>query len=134
MRSRMLGVVERVGVDRLGQVDHGVEVGPHADGEAGGADPLGAERAHGDEPALALAAEPVVDRHAGVVEEDLAEHLLAGDVADRADVDARRLEVDDERGDAVVLATLGDGGRVGAHEEQAPLGDVRARRSRSSAR
>ena len=60
------------------------------DGEAGGADPLVAERAHGHLPALALVAEPVGGRHPGVGEEHLVEHLLAGDVADRAALDARQ--------------------------------------------
>ncbi|MEZ5136577.1 MAG: hypothetical protein R2699_16395 [Acidimicrobiales bacterium] len=65
--------------------------------------------------------------YAGAVEEDLAEHLFAGDVADGSHVDAVRFHVDDERRDAVVLAALGDGGRVGADEEQAPPGQVRRR-------
>ena len=83
-------VPQGVGVDRTGQVDHGVEVGAHADGQARGADPLGAQGAHRHEPALALAAEPVGDRDPGVVEHHRAEHLLAGDVADGGDGDARR--------------------------------------------
>ncbi len=48
--------------------------------QAGGADPLVAERAHRHLPAGALVAEPVGDRHPGVGEEHLAEHALAGDV------------------------------------------------------
>ena len=93
----------------------------------GDADPLVAEGAHGHHPALALAAQPVVDRDVDVGEVDLVEHLVAGHVADGAALDARGLEVDDEGGDALVLGPALDGGRVGAEQEQAPLGQVRGR-------
>ncbi len=127
MRSPDAGVVERVGVHRPRQGDHRLEVGLHRDREAGGADAFVAERPHGHLPALALVAESVRDGHAGVGEEHLVEHLLAGDVADRTALDAVGIEVDDQRGDAFVLRAPVDRGRVGAHEEQAPLRDVRGR-------
>ena len=86
----------------------------HRDRLARAADALLAERAHRDEPAVALVAEPVADRDLHVGEEHLAEQRVAGDLADRADVDAGQLHVDDERGDALVLAAARDRGRVGA--------------------
>src|SRR6478672_1062645 len=60
-----------------------------------------------------------------VCEEHLAEQRVAGDLADRPDVDAGQFHVDDERGDALVLAAARDRGRVGAQQEQAPLRDLR---------
>ena len=70
----------------------------------------------------------------GVGEEHLVEHRVAGDVADRPALDAGRLHVDDERGDALVLRAALDRGRVGAQEEQAPLARGARTRSRSSGR
>ena len=48
------------------------------------------ERRVRDPPALVLGADEVLDRHLDVVEEDLVELALAGDLAQRADLDARR--------------------------------------------
>ena len=64
-----------------------------------------------------------VDRHARLVEEDLAEVALAVDGPHRADLDAGLVHVEDEPGDALVLRRVG----VGAHEQLAVVGDVGAR-------
>ena len=64
-----------------------------------------------------------VDRHPRLVEEHLAEVALAVERAHRADLDARLVHVEDEPGDALVLRRVG----VGAHEQLAVVGDVRAR-------
>ena len=53
-----------------------------------------------------------------VVEEHLAEVRLAGRLADRPDVDARRAHVEQEVRDAVALGRVG----IGAGEQQAPVG------------
>ena len=55
---------------------------------------------------------------------DLVEHLVAGHVPDRPALHAGGLEVDDERGDPLVFGPASDGGRVGAEQEQSPLGQV----------
>ena len=71
---------------------------PHSRGKACAADgdPLVAERRVGDLPALADLAEPVGvgDPHVG--QEDLVELGLAGDLAQRPDLDARVVHVEDE--------------------------------------
>ena len=54
------------------------------------------ERRHRDLPALALVAEAVLDRDLDVVEEDLVELRLAGDLAQRPHLDAGRAHVDDQ--------------------------------------
>src|ERR1019366_6242 len=73
--------------------DHGPQVGCKAGDLPGDADAFVAERAHRHEPSLALAAEAAVERYAGVLEEDLVEHLLAGHVPDWPHVDAWRPHV-----------------------------------------
>ncbi len=70
----------------------------------------------------------------GIGEEHLVEHRVAGDVADRPALDAGRVHVDDERGDALVLRAPLERGRVGAQQEQAPLARGARRRSTSSGR
>ena len=93
--------------------------------EPGGPDPLATERAHRDLPALPFLAESVRGGDPCVGEPHLVEHLVADDVLDGPALDARRLHVDDERGDALVLRAALDGARVGAEQEEAPLGEVR---------
>ena len=62
------------------------------------------------------AADEVVVGHEHLVEEDLVELGVAGDLHERADLDARRLHVDDEVRDAPVLRRVG----IGAGEADAP--------------
>ena len=64
--------------------------------------------------------------HAHVGEEHLVEvaEVLVGELGERPALDARRLHVDDQRADALVLRRVG----IGAHEAEAPVGVVRARR------
>src|SRR5215207_4665729 len=122
-----LGIAQRVGVGGLGGRDHRAQVRRHRDREPGGADALVPERAHRDLPALAFLAEPTVGRDAGVGEPHLVEELVAGDVADRAAFDPRRVHIDDERGDALVLGAALDCLRVRPQQEQAPVGEMRRR-------
>ena len=84
------------------------------------------ERALRDRPAAVELADEVLARHDHVGEEHLGEPGLAVDVAQRPDVDARRVHVDDEQRDALVLRQR----RVGAHVAEALAG----RSSRSSSR
>src|SRR5918995_3926130 len=122
-----LGIAQRVRVGGLGGRDHRAQVRRHRDREPGGADALVPERAHRDLPALAFLAEPAVGRDAGVGEPHLVEELVAGDVADRAAFDPRRVHVDDKRGDALVLDAALDRLRVRPQQEQAPVGEMRRR-------
>ena len=82
--------------------------------------PLVHERGERDPPALADRAEPLRVRDAQVGEVDLVELGVAGELPQRTHLDARRLHVDEEVGQALVLRRLG----IGAGEQQAPLGDV----------
>ena len=66
----------------------------------------------------------LLDRHLDVVEEDLVELALPGDLAQRADLDARRVHRDREHRDALVVRRV----RVGADERDAPVGEARVRR------
>ena len=67
--------------------------------------------------------EPVVgDEHVG--EEHLVELRLVGDLAQRSHLDAGRVHVDDERGDALALRRVG----VGAGEAPTPVGELRVAR------
>ena len=75
-------------------------------------------------PAVALVAEPVLDRHLDVGEEDLVELRLAGDLAERAHLDAGRVHVDDQVREVPVARRLG----VALRDEDAEVGDVRERR------
>jgi len=69
-------------------------------------------------------AEQVLRRHRDVGEEDLVELRLAGDLAQRPDLDAGTLHVDDEVREALVLIAR----RGASAEEDAPIGDMRVRR------
>jgi len=53
-----------------------------------------------------------------------AQPSCSGELAQRPDRDARRLHVDEQEADPLVLGRIG----VGAHEQEAPVGDVRHRR------
>ena len=83
-------------------------------------DPLVAQRHLRQVPAAVLGPDEVVGRDPDVVEEDLVEGMLARHVDERTDLDARRIHRAHEVADAHVLG----GSRVGAGEEDPPLGDV----------
>src|SRR5581483_7962982 len=78
------------------------------------------EDAHRDLPAVARLSDDVVARDADLIEEDLVELRLARHLAERADVDAGLLHVDEGRRDAGVLLCVG----IGAGEEEAPVRDL----------
>src|SRR5262245_4378724 len=78
------------------------------------------ERRDRDRPAFVELSDEVLDWHANVVEEDLVELGLAGDLAQRPHRDARRLHVDQQEADALVFGGAG----VGPYEQKAPVGDV----------
>ena len=69
-------------------------------------------------------ADDVLDGHLHVGEEDLVELGLAGDLAERAHLDARRVHVDEQVAEAGVALAVG----VAAGDEDAPVGDVGERR------
>ena len=75
--------------------------------EPGHRDPLVGQRRPGQPPAAVDLADHAVVGHEDVVEEDLVEHRLAGQLAQRPDVDARARHVDEEVGDAGVLLRVG---------------------------
>ena len=77
----------------------------------------------GRRPALVLLEDAVLDRHLDVVEEDVVDLVLAAQGDDRAHGDARRLHVDQQKADAGLRLGLG----VGAHQEEAPVGELRER-------
>ena len=86
--------------------------------------PLVGQRGVGDRPAVVEPAEQVGVGDAHVGHEDLVEQGPTGHLAQRADVDARLVHVDGEVGDALVLRHVG----VGAGQQHAEVGDLRARR------
>jgi hypothetical protein len=67
-------------------------------------------------PALAALADEVLRRRAHVVEEHLVELEASGDLLERTHLDARRLHVDEQVGDAGVLAGVGLGAEQAEHE------------------
>ena len=75
-----------------------------------------AERVHGDLPAVAAVAQQVLLGDDHVVEEELTELGVAGDLRHRAHVDAVGLHVDDQHRDALVLGAV----RLRARENAAP--------------
>ena len=107
MRVAQLGIVERGRVDRAGQVHHRVEVGPHADGQAGGADPF-VSRACPWPPCQPSPSPPRRLATGTRASSKKISQNISSPVMSRigTDVDARRLHVDDQRGDAFVLALL----------------------------
>ena len=68
-------------------------------------------------------AEHVIVRHEGVLEHDLVEIVLAGELIDRVHRDARRLHVDEELGQPVAAVLLRR--RRGAEQGDHVVGDVR---------
>ena len=80
--------------------------------------PLGAAAFEGElarhlPPALPFPADQPVCRHKDAVEDDLVEVMVAGEIDDRPDRDARRFEVEDQLAEALVPVGAG---RPGAHE------------------
>ncbi len=69
-------------------------------------------------------ADEVLDRDLDVVEEDLVELALPGDLAQRSDLHALGVHRDREHRDALVRRRVG----VGPHERDAPVGEARVRR------
>src|SRR5213593_990038 len=84
---------------------------------------LEAERGLRDLPPLVQATDEIAPIGAGVGHEDLGEERGAGDLPERADLDARLAHVEEEARDALVLWRL----RVGAGEQDPPVGDGPAR-------
>ena len=76
--------------------------------------------ASGDAPPVVHVADTLRVGDARVVEEHLVEVDVAGDVAQRPDLDARLVQVDEEVGDALALGDVG----VGAREQHGPVGEV----------
>ena len=70
---------------------------------------------------MPLPAENVLRRHADVLEEHLVELGVAGDLAERAHGDPRRVHVEEEVGEPLVLL----GARIGAGQQHHPVGDLR---------
>jgi hypothetical protein len=82
------------------------------------------ERRHRHLPAAADLAQQVLLRHLDVGEEDLVELRLAGDLAERAHLDAGRLHVDDQVGEPLVALRV----RIATADKDAVVGDVSERR------
>ena len=97
----------------------------HAAAAAAGADrrPLVHQRRERHGPALVDVAEAVVVGHPHLVEEHLVEGGAAGHLAQRPHLDAGRVHVDDEAGEALVLGQVG----VGAADDLADVGVLGAR-------
>ena len=113
-------VAERRVGHHAGRPRHGLDAVERDQGELriGVAEPLVAEQRIGDAPAVVDLADQVLGRHHHVVEEHLAELVVARDGADRPDADARALEVEQQEADAG-MARLRL--RVGAHQREHPL-------------
>src|SRR6266404_204819 len=77
-----------------------------------------------DFPALVQRPNQILLRNCHVLEEYLVEVPVAVEQDERAHGDARRLHVDQEIADALMFRRVG----VGAHQEKAPIGEMRARR------
>ena len=82
------------------------------------------QRGAGQSPAVVDLPDDHLVGHEHVVEEHLVEQVVAGDLAQRPDIDARRFHVDEEVRDALVLRRVG----VGARQAHTPLSPVRPRR------
>src|SRR6202035_2120375 len=84
------------------EVEHDVELFAEVDDIAQEADtPLEAERGQRNPPAVVDLSDDEVGGRAGAVEEDLVELGRAGDLADRANLDARLVHGDEQVGQAV---------------------------------
>ena len=82
------------------------------------------QQAHRHPPSLVHAAHDEVGRRAGPGEEHLVELGGAGQLDDRADLDAGRVHADEQERDALVLGRVA----VGAGQQEAPVAPVRQRR------
>ena len=112
-----------------------IDAGQQADAAAAaaaGADrrPLVHQRRERDGPAVVDVAEAVGVGDPHLVEEHLVEAGAAGHLAQRPHLDAGRLHVDDEPGEALVLGQVG----VGAGDDLADVAVLGARRSTPSGR
>src|SRR5690606_7685673 len=94
-----------------------------ADTLAAHGDPLGRQRRASDLPAVVQRADQTVVGHEDVVEEDLAEAGLTGDLHQRAHLEAGAAHVDQEVADAFVLGRV----LVGTGQAQAPVGAIAQR-------
>ena len=106
-------------VDQRLERDAQPHLQPEAEGEA-----LVHQRGEPDRPAVVDAAQHLRLVHAHVVEEDLVELGVAGDLLERLHRDAGRVHVEQEVGDALVLGRVG----IGAGQQHHPVGDVGERR------
>ena len=88
-----------------------------------GAAALEHQRRRRDLPALVERPDEVLLRHDDILEEHLVEMPVAVQQYQRPHRDPRRLHVDQQIGDAVMLRRV----RVGAHQQKAPIGEMRAR-------
>src|SRR5439155_24237606 len=88
-----------------------------------GASALVREYRHRDLPPLADLADQVHARHSRVLEEDLAELTLTGNLAKRPDRHAGRVKLHEQERDAAVAVL-----RVGAREHEDPIGPRPERR------
>src|SRR6185312_1095822 len=114
--GRLLTVRERLGdLDEAGDLRGMVA--------AAGAPALEHQRRDRDLPALVDLADHVLLRNLDVLEEDLVEMPMPVEEHQRAHGDARRLHVDEQVGDAVVLWRVG----VGADQQEATIGEMCAR-------
>ncbi len=82
------------------------------------------QRGVGDRPAVVHRADARVFADDGVGEEDLAEHRVAGHLAQRTHLDARLVHVEREPTDALMLRH----GRIRTGEQHAEIGEMTARR------
>ena len=80
----------------------------------------------GERPAASDLADDAVVRDEDVIEEDLVEGSVTGELAQRPDVDARCRHVEQEVRDALV-AVRPLAGAAGAHQQDRPVGDLRHR-------
>ena len=96
---------------------------PRGEAEAEGA-ALVQQRGHGHRPAVARLAQDRLARHPDVGEVDLVELRVTGDLPQRPHLDAGGVHVDQQVGQPAVPV----GVRVGADDEDAPVGDVRVGR------
>ena len=103
------------------------DLGDRAEGEPGA---LVHQRRDRHRPAVADAADDVGVGDPRLLDEDLVELALAGDLDQRPDLDALLLHVHQEVGEALVLGGVG----VGAGDEHAPLRVLGEASSRPSAR
>ena len=74
-------------------------------------------------PALVLLADPVFHGHLHLIEEHLVHFARAIEHDDRLHGNARRLHVDEQEGDAFLRLHA----RIGAHQAENPVGELRER-------